>query len=106
MQLAREHRDRGPPQRSRENRGGLRIGDELCDKRGIVALSLQRPCSHRDEERHPLQPSRQLKEPPQGGGVRPVQIIDREKRRPVKGHVGREPVQAVQHRERALGRRA
>ena len=102
VQLAREHGDRGTPKRFGANRGGLRIGDQLCDKGGIVALSLGRPGSGGDEERHSLEPSRQVEEPPQGGSVRPVQVVDREQRRPLKGHVGREPVEAVEDREGAL----
>ena len=43
VQLAREHCDRGGPERSGTNRGGLRIGDQLRDEGGIAALSLGRP---------------------------------------------------------------
>ena len=105
MQLAREHGDRGTPKRFGAKHGGLRIGDELGDKRGIATLSLGRPGSGGDEERHSLEPSRQVEEPPQRGGVRPVQIIDREKGRPLKGHVGGEPIEAVKDREGALSGR-
>ena len=52
VQLAREHGDRGTPERFGANRGGLRIGDQLCDECGIAALSLGRPGSGGDEERH------------------------------------------------------
>ena len=102
VQLAREHRDRGTPKRLGANRGDLRVGDQLGDKDGIVALALGRPGPRDDQERHSLQPSRQVQQPPQGGSVRPVQIIDREKRRPLQGHVGREPVEAVDDREGPL----
>jgi hypothetical protein len=102
VQLAREHRDRGTPERLGTNRCDLRVGDELGDKHGIVALSLGRPGPGDDEERHSLQPSRQVQEPPQGGGVRPVQVVDRQQRRLVQGHVRREPVEAVDDREGAL----
>ncbi len=102
VQLAREHGDRGTPERFGANRGGLRIGDELCDKGGIAALSLRRPRRRGDEKRHSLEPSRQVEEPAQGGGVRPVQVVDRKQRRLLKGHVGREPVKAVEDREGAL----
>jgi hypothetical protein len=102
MQLARQHGDGGTPKRFGANHGGFRIGDELCDKRGIATLALGRPGSGDDEERHSLEPSRQVEEPPQGGRVRPVQIIDHEKRRPLEGHVGGEPIKAVKDREGAL----
>ena len=55
-----------------------------------------------DEERHSLEPSRQVEKPPQRGGIRPVQVVDREQRRQLEGHVGGEPVEAVQDREGAL----
>jgi hypothetical protein len=103
VQLAREHRDRGTPERLRANRARLRIGDELGDQRGIAALALRRPRACGDEEGHSLEPSRQVEEPSQGGGVGPVQVVDGEKRGPVKGHVGRQPVEAVEDRKRALG---
>jgi hypothetical protein len=102
VQLAREHGDRGPAERFGANRGGLRIGEELCDERGIAALTLGRPGSGGDEKRHPLKPSRQVQEPPKRGGVRPVQVVDREKRWLLQGHVGGEPIEAVQNGERAL----
>src|SRR5262249_2036891 len=72
MQLAREHGDRGTAKRFGANRDNLRIGNELCDERGIAALTPRRPGSGGDQERHSLQPSRQAEEPPQGGGIRPV----------------------------------
>ncbi len=43
VQLAREHGDRRTPERFGTDRRGLRIGDELGDKRGIAALALRRP---------------------------------------------------------------
>jgi hypothetical protein len=101
VQLARKHRDRGTAKRFGANRGDLRIGDELCDQCGIAALGLGRPGSGGGEERHPLQPSRQVEQPPQGGAVRPVQVVDREQGRLVKGQVGGEPVEAVEDREGA-----
>ena len=70
------------------------VGSRLSPSGGRVAGG--------DEERHSLEPSRQVEEPPQGGGVRPVQVVDREQRRLLKGHVGREPVEAVEDREGAL----
>jgi hypothetical protein len=103
VQFMREHGDRGSPKRFGANRGGFRICDELCDKRRIAALALGRPRARYEEERHSLEPSRQVEEPAEGGGVRPVQVVDRKKGRLLKGHVGREPVEAVQEREGALG---
>ena len=102
VQLAREHGDRGTPKRLGANRGGLGIGDQLYDKCGIAALTLGRPGCGGDEQRHSLEPPRQVDEPAQRGGVGPVQVVDREKRRLLKGHVGGEPVEAVEEREGAL----
>jgi hypothetical protein len=82
VQLTREHGDRGAAKRLRANRGGLRIGDELSDECGIVALALGRPRPRGHEERHALEPARQVEEPAERGGVRPVQVVDREQRRP------------------------
>ena len=104
VQLAREQGDRGTAKRFGANRGGLRIGDELCDERGIAPLSLGGPGSGGDEERDSVEPSRQVEQPPQGGGVGPVQVVDRKQRRLVKGRVGGEPVKAVEDRERTLRR--
>jgi hypothetical protein len=79
VSLAREHRDRAPPQRFGANHNRLRIADELCHKRGIVTFALRRPRSRCDQERHSLQPSRQVEKPPQRWSVRPMQIIDQER---------------------------
>ena len=95
-------RDRGTPQRFGANRGGLRIRDQLRDECRIAALALRRPRRRDHQQRHPLQPPGQVEQPAQRGGVRPVQVVDRDKRRLQKGHVGRQPVQAVQDRKRAL----
>jgi hypothetical protein len=103
--LAREHDDRGRPKRFGANHSGLRIGDELCDKHGIAALSLGRPRPRGDEERYSLEPSCQVQKPPQRGCVRPVEIVDREQRRLLVGDVGREPVEAVDDREGSLSGR-
>ena len=105
VHLPRQHRDRGTTQRSGANRGDLGIGNQLRDQGGIAALALRRPGPGRDQQRHPLQPSRQIQQPPQRRAVRPVQVVDRQQRRPIKGHVRRQPVQAVQDRERTLRRR-
>ena len=101
---SRERGDRGTAKRFGADRGGFRIGDELCDERGIAALALGRPGCGSDEEALPRAFA-------SGRGataarrVRPVQVVDREQRRLVKGHVGGEPVQAVEDREGALGGR-
>src|SRR5262245_29121374 len=75
VQLVREHGDRGAPERLGTDCDRLRIGHELCDECGIAALSLRGPGRRGDEERHTLEPSCQVDEPAQGGGVRPVQVV-------------------------------
>jgi hypothetical protein len=102
MHLARKDGNRGTPKRFEEDRGGLRIGDELCNKFWIAALSLRRPRSCGDEEGYSIQPSREVEEPAQRGGVRPVQVVDSEKGRLLKSNVGRDPVEAMEDREGAL----
>jgi hypothetical protein len=105
VQLLREHGDRLTAKRFGANRNKLRLGDELCDEHGIAALCLRRPGCGGDEHGDSLEPSRQVEEPPQRGGVRPVQVVDREQGRLVQGHVGGEPVEAVEDREGVLCRR-
>ena len=53
VQRAREHGDRGGPQRPGADRGGLRVGDQLRDERRIAALALGRPGCGGDQQRHP-----------------------------------------------------
>ena len=102
MLFPRKQGDRVTPERFGANHGSLLIRDQLCDKYGIASLALRRPSSHSDDEWDSLEPSRQVEEPPQGGRVGPMQVVDREQRRLLKGHVGGEPVEAVEERERAL----
>ena len=78
-------RHRGTPKGFGVNPCDLWIGDELCDERGIVALPLRRLRRRGDEKRHSLEPSCQVREPPQRRDVRPVQVVDRKQRRLVKG---------------------
>ena len=105
VQLPREHGDRGTPERFGANRDGLRIRDELCNQCGIAALTLGWPGPGGDEEGYAFEPSRQVEEPAQRGGVGPVQVVDREQRWLLKGHVGGEPVEAVEDGEGAFCRR-
>ena len=56
-----------------------------------------------DEERQPLEAALQVGEPPQRRAVGPVQVVDRDHRRPAERDVCGEPVEAVQHRERDVG---
>jgi hypothetical protein len=105
MQLSREHGDRAEPERPGANRHAGWIGDQLGHKGGIAALALGRAGCGGDEERHFFEPSRQVVEPAQGGGIRPVKVVDREQRRLLKGHVGGEPVETVEDRKGAFCRR-
>jgi hypothetical protein len=57
VQLACQHGDRAAPERSGANRGRLRVGDQLGDECGIVALSLRGPRRRDDQQRHSLEPS-------------------------------------------------
>ena len=98
---SREHRDRATPKRLGANRGDLRVGDQLGDKDGIVALALGgRVPRRRGAALPPAFASGTAATA--GGSVRPLQIIDGEQRRPLQGHVGREPVEAVDDREGPL----
>jgi hypothetical protein len=79
-----------------------RVGEELGQELGVATL-FRRPHRDGDLERQALEPPREVAEPAQRRGVRPVQIVDREDGRAVVRDVRREPVEAVEHRERGVG---
>ena len=97
----REHRDRATPKRLGANRGDLRVGDQLGDKDGIVALALGGRVPRR-RGAHSLQPSRQVQQPPQGGVCPCRSSMASRAASALQGHVGREPVEAVDDREGPL----
>ena len=97
-----ERRDRLGRQRAR---AGSRVvagsASSSSSSSGLAAL-LGRPRRHRDEQRQPVEPPREVAEPAQRRRVGPVQVVDREHRRLLEGEVGGEPVEAVHHRERRV----
>ena len=57
---------------------------------------------HQQPRRQPLQPRRQVGQPAQRRLISPVRIIDGDQQRPASRQVSHQPVQAMQHRERAV----
>ena len=82
---------------------GGRIGDQLGEKRRLATLA-GRAQTDGDEQRQSFQPARQIPQPTQGGGVAPMEIVDRQQRRAPRGDVGHEPVEPMQDRERHVAR--
>ena len=57
-----------------------------------------------DQHRQPLEPAEQEGQAAQRAGVAPLHVVDREHERPLGRQVDGQPVEAVQHGERAVGR--
>ncbi len=60
---------------------------------------LARPQRDHQRQRQPLEPRREVGQPPQRGLVRPVRVIDGDEQRSAGGEIGGQPVQAVQDGE-------
>ncbi len=99
--LPRERGDRRDRQRLRPDRRRRGVGQQLGQEPGIASL-LGRPRRDRDEKRQPLEPAGEVAEPAERGAVGPVEVVDREHRRLLVRDVRREPVEAVQRRERRV----
>jgi hypothetical protein len=82
----------------RPNGHGLRIADEPPDKRGVLAR-LGGPQTDDEQDGKALNARQQVAKPAKGGGVAPVQVVDREQSRPTGGDIRGQPEQAVQPRE-------
>ena len=62
------------------DRHGVRIQQELGDQIGLGAPGLGRARRHDDEQWETVEPAGEVPEPPQRGGVDPVQVVDRQQR--------------------------
>ena len=98
-------------QRLRPERDGRRIVRDLLDQ-PRVGVGLAHPRGRRDEHAQPLEPALEERQEPQRGRVAPVQVVDGEHQRPVRGDVRGEPeqpdedpVRDVAGRVRLVGRR-
>ena len=87
------------PERTRADQDRRRIGDELGQKLGLLAL-LGRAQTDHNRQCQTLQPAREVGEPAQRRPVRPVQVVDRDHGRAPERDVCGQPVEPVQHPER------
>ena len=71
-------------------------------ERGTDRRRVARAHRHQQSGGQPLQPRRQVSQPPQRGLIGPVRVIDGDQQRPTGRQVDHQPVQAMQHRERAI----
>ena len=102
--LPQESGGRLAAQQRRPNNGRHRIGDDPRQQTGILGrLVWAQPDD--DEHAEPLHSWQQVGEEAQRRQVAPVQIVEREQERPARGEVRRQPVEAVQRRQRRIRRR-
>jgi hypothetical protein len=86
-------------ERGRPDHEHGRVGDQLGQEPGLDGL-LGRAQAQHHQQREPFEPAAEEGQPPQARCVRPVQVVDHERRRAPCGKIGREPVEAVHDRER------
>ena len=104
QRLPQQLRDSRRAQRSELNHGRQRVGDDLSHH-ARVRPRLPGPQTDHHPHVQPVDPGQQIGQPAQREQVAPVQVVDREQQRPAVGHVRRQPVQAVQRRQRRVGAR-
>ncbi|MBP2368523.1 hypothetical protein JOF36_004219 [Pseudonocardia parietis] len=90
-------------ERPRPYRDGAGVAGELAEHGG-VHRAVRRPQSGGEEHGQPVEAAREVGEEPQRRAVAPVQVVHDDRERTVRGEVDGQPVQAVQRRERRLGR--
>ena len=71
-------------------------------RRSSYRRRLTGPQRDEDPQRHPLQPRRQIRQPPQRRLIHPLRIINGDQQRPTVCEIGSQPVQAVQDRKRRV----
>jgi hypothetical protein len=86
-------------QRGRPNHGCERVRDDLPYQARVLSR-LARSEADDDHEAQSLHPRQDVREPAQRGQVAPVQVVDGEQERAPRGDVRRQPVEAVQCRQR------
>ena len=98
--LRYDHRVNGRlAERGRTDHQHGRVGHQLGQQLGLDGL-LRRAQAQHDQQWQPLEPAAEEGQPAQARRVRPVQVVDHERRRAPGGEVGREPVEPVHDRER------
>ena len=83
---------------------GERVGEQLAHE-ARVGSRLLGPKTDDHPGLEPLHPRQEVGQPPKRQQVAPVQVVDREQEARAGGDVGRQPVQAVQRRQRRVGGR-
>jgi hypothetical protein len=99
--LADEPRARARAQRRGPDHGRQRVGGDLTEEAGVLAR-LARPEADDDRQAQPFHPRQEVGEPAQRGKVAPVQVVDRDEKRSAGGDVGRQPVEAMERRQRRI----
>ena len=89
-------------QRPRRQPLGLGIGRDPLE--AVPRGTFAGPAGDREQHRQLLQAGHQEAEEVERGGVGPMRVVDREQQWLLLGERGRQPVEAVQHRERVGGR--
>jgi hypothetical protein len=89
-------------QRPRVQRHRERVAEQFDEERRVDA-GLVRAQARGCEHRQAFEPAHEEGEEAQRRPVAPVQVVDREQQRLLGAQVDGEPVEAVQHRERAVG---
>jgi hypothetical protein len=69
----------------------------------LLGARLGRAQAAEHEHREAVQPAHQIGEPAERRWIRPVQVVDRQQQRPAGGEVRRQPEEAVQRGEPAVG---
>jgi hypothetical protein len=92
-----------PGQRAGPDHRGGRVEQDLGEQVVVLVPLAGTQCGEQ-QQRQPVQPAGQVDDEPQRGGVAPLQVVDGQHQRPLGGEPGGQPVEPVQHRERALGR--
>jgi hypothetical protein len=96
--LAHEGPDRVRSQRRGTHDGRPRLGEQLLERAAPGALS-GGTGGPEEQDGHAVEAAREIPEPPERRCIRPVQIVHGDEERSTSC-VRRQPVQAVQHRER------
>jgi hypothetical protein len=102
--LAHELGSRRQAQGCRPKDGNDWVGDDLSEQCRVLARLRVAEAGDKSQL-EPLQARQEVGEPTKRRRVAPVEVVDREQQRPVGGGVGREPIEAVHHRQGQVGRR-
>ena len=97
-----QRRDRRGAQRARADDRRARTAGDLPEQGGVGAR-IGRALRGGDEDRLALQAAGEVGQPAQRRPIGPLNVVDEQHQRPVDREVERQPEQAVQRGERALG---